>query len=149
MSNTACPEPTYITTDKYQQFLGQEKLMGSKCNACGQIDLPPRRLCSKCQKETTWIELNGKGVLSTFTVIYVGNKMMTAKGYDKNKPYIFAIAKLTDGPMISGQLIGVDETKPDLIKLGLSLKVIFLKTEIGKDKENKPVFRTDIGFQAI
>ena len=135
-----------ITVDKYFRFLSEKKLMGAKCSKCGNIDLPPRRLCSKCLGKADWIELSGNGVLKTFSSIYVGAKAMTNKGYNRKKPYIFAVCQMKEGPSISGQLIGVDETKPKEISFDMPIQVIFLKTEIGTDKEGNPLYRWDVGF---
>ena len=43
--------------------------------------------------------------------------------------------------MISGQLIGVDEKQPDTIKIGTSVKVKFLETDL------KGETRVDLGFE--
>ena len=93
-------EENLVTVDKCFNFLSEKKLMGSKCPKCGNIDLPPRRLCSKCLSESEWIELSGKGVLKTFSSIYVGAKAMTQKGYNRKKPYIFAVCLMDDQPSI-------------------------------------------------
>ena len=50
-------EENLVTVDKYFNFLSEKKLMGSKCPKCGNIDLPPRRVCSKFLYETEWIEI--------------------------------------------------------------------------------------------
>lgn len=143
-------ESNIITVNKYLEFLAQEKLMASKCPKCGQVDLPARRLCTKCQSESLWHQLSGKGKIATFTAISVGNKLMNDKGYGKDKPYVFCVAKMDEGPMLAGQLIGVDEKKPELIKIGLPLKVGFQKIDGGKDKEGKPIIlRTDITFSPL
>ena len=65
------------------------------------------------------------------------------------KPYIFAIAQMEEGPCVSGQLTGVDESKPEEVDINLPVKVIYLKTEIGKDKEGNPITRTDVGFAPL
>ena len=136
-----------ITVDQYFKFLSEKKLMGGKCSKCGNVDLPPRRLCSECLGEAEWMELSGKGKLKTFSSIYVGAKAMTQKGYNRKKPYIFAVCQMEEGPSISGQLIGVDETKPGEVPFDLPIQVTYLKTEIGTDKEGKnPLYRWDVGF---
>ena len=62
------------------------------------------------------------------------------KGYDRNKPYCFSVIKLQEGPMVSAQLVGVDESKPETIQVGMPVKVTFLETEI------KGESRVDLGF---
>ena len=136
-----------VSVQKYFEALTQGKLMGNKCPKCGQIYVTPRRLCGKCQKETTWVELSGKGILTTFTMIYVGNQAMVSKGYDRKKPYIFAIARMKEGPSVSGLLLGLENTKPEDIKIGMPVHVVFEPTELCKDPTGKPIIRTDIAFR--
>ena len=89
-----------------------------------------------------WVALSGKGKLAAFSCIGVGTKFMVDKGYSMKKPYCFSIIKLDEGPMISGQLIGVDESKPETIKIDTPVQVKFLETEL-EGKET----RIDLGFE--
>ncbi len=136
-----------ITVNQYFNYLAEKKLMGSHCPKCNTIDLPPRRLCSKCLSESQWKELSGKGELKTFTAVYVGAKVMTDKGYGRKTPYVFAVVQMEEGPSISGQLVGIEETNPDTYHIGMKVEVTYLKTETGKDKEGNSVYRWDVGFQ--
>lgn len=138
-----------VTINKYFEFLAEEKLMGAKCPKCGNVDLPPRRLCSKCLAETEWLQLSGKGSLETFTAVYVGAKVMSDKGYDRKHPYVFAVVKMEEGPSVSGQLIGINETDPSTYSIGLEVEATFVKSEVGKDKDGNPVYRWDVGFKPI
>lgn len=132
-----------ITINNYLKYLSEGKLMGSKCKTCGQIDVPARKLCSKCIKpETNWIEMSGKGKIAAFTSINVGTPYFVKKGYDRKKPYVFSIIKLDEGPMISAQLVGVDESHPETIKVEMPVKVKFLKVEV----EGLPE-KVDLGFE--
>ena len=63
------------------------------------------------------------------------------KGYNRNKPYCFSVIKLKEGPMVSAQLVGVDESKPDSIKIGTPVKVKFLETQMKEET------RVDLGFE--
>jgi uncharacterized OB-fold protein len=45
--------------------------------------------------------------------------------------------------MVSGQLVGVDESKPETINVGMPVKVTFLETEM------KGETKTDLGFEPI
>lgn len=133
-----------FTIKNYLDFLAEKKLMGSKCKNCGATYVPVRKLCTKCSKANMeWIEMSGKGKLAAFTSITVGTPFFVQKGYGRNKPYCFSVIKLDEGPMISGQLIGVDESKPESIKIGTSVKATFLETEIRGET------RVDLGFEPI
>ena len=87
--------------------------------------------------------MSGKGKIAAFTSITVGTPFFVEKGYGRNKPYCFSVIKLDEGPMISGQLIGVDESKPDTINIGMQVKATFIQTEIRGET------RVDLGFEPV
>ncbi len=131
-----------FTIQSYLEFLQSKKLMGSKCKNCGILYVPVRKLCTKCNTSSMeWVEMSGKGELAAFTSITVGTPYFIEKGYDRKNPYCFSIVKLEEGPMVSAQLVGVDESKPDTIKIGTPLKVIFLENEL------KGETKIDLGFE--
>lgn len=133
-----------LTIQNYLEYIASKKLMGSKCLDCNELYVPVRKLCSKCNSTNMeWVEMSGKGELAAFTCITVGTPYFIEKGYDRNKPYCFSVVKLEEGPMVSAQLVGVDETKPDTIKIGMPLKAIFLETEM------KGETKIDLGFEPL
>jgi uncharacterized OB-fold protein len=139
-------EEIEITQNNYLKYLSEGKLMGSKCKKCGHVDVPARKLCSKCITTTTeWIETSGKGKLAAYSCIHVGTPYFEKKGYNRKKPYCFSIIELDEGPMVSAQLIGVDELNPDeTIKIGMPVKVKFLPVNI----EGLPE-KVDLGFEPV
>jgi uncharacterized OB-fold protein len=134
-----------ITIQSYLEFINSKKLMGSKCKKCNEMYVPPRKLCTKCNStDMEWVEMSGKGKIAAYSCIGVGTTFMVEKGYSMKKPYCFSVIKLDEGPMVSGQLIGVDETKPETIKIETPVKTTFLETEIpGEDP------RIDLGFEPV
>ncbi len=136
-------EEKEMTIQNYLEYVNSKKLMGSKCKKCGVVDVPPRKLCIKCNStDMEWIEVSGKGKIAAFSCIGVGTTFMVNKGYSMKKPYCFSVIKLEEGPMISGQLIGVDESKPESIKIETPVKLTFIETEL-KGEET----RVDLGFE--
>jgi uncharacterized OB-fold protein len=116
-----------ISTLSFNQFLNEEKLMGSKCKKCNIIYSPPRPICLKCHgKDMEWIKLKGKGKLATFTCIYVGPPSMVAQGYDRKNPYCSGVVELEEGVKIDARIEGVDTSKPENIKIGTPVTVEFL-----------------------
>ena len=131
-----------IMIQSYLEYVNSKKLMGSKCKKCGAVDVPPRKLCIKCNStDVDWIEMSGNGKIAAFSCISVGTTFMVEKGYSMKKPYCFSVIKLDEGPMISGQLLGVDETKPDDIKIETPVKIKFIETDL------KGETRVDLGFE--
>jgi len=131
-----------FTIKSYIDFLAEKKLMGSKCKDCGEVYVPVRKLCTHCNKANMeWVEMSGKGKIAAFTSITVGTPFFVEKGYGRNKPYCFSVIKLDEGPMVSGQLVGVDESKPETISVDMPVKVKFLETDV------KGETRVDLGFE--
>ena len=131
-----------FTIESYLEFLRSKKLMGSKCKKCGEMYVPVRKLCTKCNSvDMEWVEMSGKGNVAAFTSITVGTPFFVTKGYDRKNPYCFSVIQLEEGPMVSGQLMGVDEKNPDTINVGLPVKAKFLETEL------KGETRIDLGFE--
>jgi hypothetical protein len=137
-------EEKEITIQNYLEFVNGKKLMGSKCQKCNATYVPPRKLCIECNStDLKWVEMSGKGKLAAFSCIGVGTTFMTNKGYSMKKPYCFSVIKLDEGPMISGQLLGVDESNPDTISIGTPVNLSFIETEL------KGETRIDLGFEPV
>lgn len=82
--------------------LKEGKLLTTKCKGCGRIFFPPQRDCPSCRiSNMEWIELSRDGILETLTVIFV-----KPPSFESYEPYTVAIAKLEDGPRITGWLRG-------------------------------------------
>ncbi len=75
------------------------KLVGVKCNDCGNVLCPPKSACDCGSRNLERIELSGKGRVVSYTVTYVA-----PIGYDKEVPYVVAMVELDEGPWIVGRL---------------------------------------------
>ncbi len=125
----------------YQQFLNEEKLMGSKCKKCGRLYAPPRPICVECYgSEMEWVQLKGKGKLVAFTSISVGPPFMVAEGYDRKHPYISGVVRLEEGVKVDARIEGLDATKPETIKVGTSIKAKFLHRGEGENAKTYLAF---------
>lgn len=131
------------TYTAYNAHLAEKKLIGSRCTACGKTYLPPRTLCTNCQKNAMeTFEFSGKGKLAAYTVIYFGPTAMKEAGYDNKNPYCAGIVDLEEGPRISAQILGVDIAHPERIQIGTPLTVEYIERGEG---EAKKIF---LGFKA-
>ena len=126
----------------YEQFLNEEKLMGSRCKKCGTLFVPPRSICIKCYAtEMEWVEMKGKGKLAAFTCISVGPPFMVAEGYDRKRPYVSGVVALEEGTRAVARIEGVDGSKPETIKIGAPLQVEFLHRGEGDNLETFLAFK--------
>jgi len=106
--------------ESFYKFVGEGKLMGAKCNKCGEVLLPPRPVCTNCySKDLQWIELKGSGKLLTYTVIHVAPKQFEALA-----PYPVGIVKLDEGPQLLGMIRNIEHDK---LKIGMELTIDFEK----------------------
>ncbi|NMC08560.1 MAG: Zn-ribbon domain-containing OB-fold protein [Candidatus Lokiarchaeota archaeon] len=134
-----------ILQENYLAFLKEKKLMGSKCKTCGNVDLPPRPICSKClASDMEWIDLTSQqGTLSTFSCVSVGTRRFEERGYNAKNPYAFGVVTLDNGSAIMGLLQGVDPKKPETIKIGMKLKLKFIETQTPAG------LQVDVGFEPV
>jgi uncharacterized OB-fold protein len=113
-----------FTAASFDQFLGEGRLMASRCTACGAVHLPPRAICPKCFGEALeWIETSGRGTLVAYTAIAIGPAAMQAAGYSRDNPYCSGLVTLAEGPTVSALILGVDARHPETIHIGLPLVV--------------------------
>lgn len=125
----------------FNQFLGEEKLMGSKCKHCDAVYVPPRPKCIECHKsDMQWIEVKGKGKLAAFTCISIGPSFMIEEGYNRKNPYCVGVVELDEGPRVDARIEGVEPSKPDSIKVGTPMTVRFLHRGESTDKKTYLAF---------
>jgi uncharacterized OB-fold protein len=131
-----------FTVASFNQYLGEKKLMATRCATCGTLHLPPRPICPKCHGETLeWVETSGRGRLAAFTSIYIGLTAMNAEGYSRDNPYCSGIVELEEGVKISARVLGVDAKNPASIQIGAPLAVEFVERGEGEEKKTALAFR--------
>lgn len=134
-------EPVF-TEASYAAKLADHKLMGSRCESCGKLFLPPRPMCANCHDgKMMWVALPTTGTIEAFTTIHIGLTAMIEAGYDRKNPYCVGIVQLDDGPAISAQILGLDATDPASIKVGTPVNATFVERG---DDDNR---RTYLAFE--
>ena len=135
-------EERQIGDHAYQQYLGEEKLMGSKCKECGAVSVPPRPICMKCHASAQeWFPFQGRGKLKAYTCILYGTPAMIAEGYDRKNPYCSGVVELEEGGRVDARIEGVDTKNPVSIKPGTAMKVKYLHRGEGEGR------RTFLAFE--
>jgi uncharacterized OB-fold protein len=118
----------------FYEFLGENRLMGSRCKSCGALHLPPRAMCPACYAdEMAWVEMSGEGKLLAFTTVHIAPTAMIEAGYGRDKPYCAGIVQLDEGPAISAQIVGVDAGRPAEIEVGTPLQATFVRRGEGDE----------------
>jgi uncharacterized OB-fold protein len=126
----------------FYEFLGENKLMASRCQSCGALYVPPRPICPACYgQEMAWEEMSGQGQLLAFTVVHIAPTFMIEAGYDRKNPYCAGIVRLAEGPAISAQILGVDPTRPEEIEIDTPLRVAFVQRSEGEQVRTYLAFK--------
>jgi len=131
-----------FTSASFYAYLDEHKLMGTRCQSCGALHLPPRPICTACHsKDLAWAELSGQGQLIAFTTVHIALTAMLAEGYGRDNPYCTGIVQLKEGPAISAQILDVDARRPESIKIGTPLDVAFIERGTEKAKQTFLAFK--------
>ncbi len=93
------------------------RLEGEQCEGCGARLFPPRDICPECQRPArTPYPLSGRGEVYSYTVVYE-----PPAGYEEQVPYIVALVKLEEGPLISAMLTDVG---PEEVYIGMPVEMV-------------------------
>ncbi len=105
----------------WRSIQSRYNLIATKCTKCNEIYFPPRGFCTICRRQGTLeeIKLSGRGEVMTYTVIH-----SAPEGFEKQVPYIMAIVKLEEGPMVTTQLVDCD---PGEVEISMPVVSVFRK----------------------
>lgn len=122
-----------VAGDKFFNELKNGKILGTHCEKCGKVYVPPRMYCEECFVELDdWVTIENTGVVDTFTVAHVDR--------DENpldEPEVWGVIHMegTDGGFVHKLNVS-----PDDIKIGMSVKAVF------KSKKDREGRITDIKY---
>lgn len=103
----------------YNGMKNEAKFYGTRCPKCQRVQCPPKSFCGLCFEECTeWVELPNRGVLESFTTVY-----MEFPGQPMKPPYTYGYVKLEGANTHLYHLI--DEIEEDDIKIGLQLEAVW------------------------
>lgn len=97
-------------------------LVVQQCGSCGHLQFYPRALCTACGATPGWLAVSGEGTVYTFTVI----RQNLAPPFDVLGPYAVAMIKLTEGPMMMGNITGID---PAEVTIGTPVRAYAVRVE--------------------
>jgi uncharacterized OB-fold protein len=112
-----------MITARYHREIPQRfRLEAGKCQKCGQVQFPPRRVCPKC-KGTSFetVHLSDEGKVVTFTVVRVASDK-----FSKQTPFAVGIVELNDGVRVTAQLADVEVDK---VEIGEKVKLVFRRIQ--------------------
>ena len=107
----------------FHEIRENRHFVGIKCNTCGKVYVPPRRVCGPCFRELKDLTpLSDSGVITAFSVVnYPFIDPNT--GAQRPIPYTYGYIKLDGADNIFSHII--NEIDLDKIKVGMRVKAIF------------------------
>ena len=111
------------------------RLLGSRCQRCGEVFYPRRHVCAKCLHEgCDDVELGPRGHLYTWTYVHVP---LFAKKDGSVDAYGVGQIDLPEGPRVQSILVG----GPDDFEIGMELELDFETLKQDKDGNDVVIFR--------
>lgn len=128
MSNANCSALPAVGFLKIPEN-GQPYLEGLKCQECNAVFIDKRTVCAKCgaRNQLKPFKLANKGKIHAYSIVHRSFPGIAV-------PFISAIVDLEGGGTVKGNLIGV-EPKPEAVKFGAAVEVVFKDALGRKDKE--------------
>lgn len=102
-------------------------LIGEECPNCGVKIFPPRDVCLECVAPAKELyTFTGLGEVYSFTTIYD-----PPAGFEHNAPYVIALVKLEEGPVITAQLTDI---ATDEVEIGMPVEMVTRKLRTDGDE---------------
>jgi hypothetical protein len=115
---------TGVAIGRFLRGLKEGEIVGTKCDGCGRIAVPPRIFCEWCfRRSGAWVKLPDTGTVNTFSVSYISTDTTRVK-----TPTIPAVIQI-DSAQSGGFLHVIGEAKPEDVKIGMRVKAMWLKPE--------------------
>ena len=92
-------------------------LVGEVCEDCGAKIFPPRDFCPECDAPAkTQFQFTGRGQVYSYSIVY-----HPPEGFDTFAPYVVALVKLEEGPIVAAQLTDVEGEE---VEIGMPVEMV-------------------------
>lgn len=109
----------------------QQKILGTRCPACGRVYVPARSTCLKCfENMEEWVEVGHEGILESYTIVYKSEPI-----HITDTPFAFGIIKL-DGAD-TGMVHRLGEIDFGKIRIGMRVRAVFGEERKGDIRDIK------------
>jgi uncharacterized OB-fold protein len=123
--------------DKFYDALAEKKIVGNKCGSCGDVFVPPRKICGKCNKEIpleeNWVDLPETGTLVNYTM--TPYRISDKRARKVKKPDVIGMINI-DGSS-TAIVYKLLEIEPSDIKTGMKVKVSWNEKSKGDPSDIK------------
>jgi uncharacterized OB-fold protein len=100
----------------WRQRSARYRLEGQRHRATGEVRFPPEPAAGADSQAWEPYELSGDGTIYSFSVV-----RQPPAGYEEQGPYILALVKLAEGPLITAQLT---DCEPEQVAIDLPVEVV-------------------------
>jgi uncharacterized OB-fold protein len=111
-----------MTVPRFWREIPQRyNLQASQCGNCQAMHFPPREVCPQCRRASIgkmqMVNLSGKGTILEWTRVH-----KPAPGYELQVPYVVALVRTAEGPVITGQIV---DSPADAVEAGAPVHAVF------------------------
>lgn len=108
-------------------------LVGEICPNCSAKLFPPRDICPECGKEAKNLyNFSGKGEVYSYTTVYEA-----PAGYEEYAPYMIALVKLDEGPLVTAQLTDIGDSE---VEIGTPVEMVTRRLRQDGDERGMLVY---------
>lgn len=108
-------------------------LVGEVCEHCDAKVFPPRDICPSCGEEAkTLYTFSGRGEVYSYTTVFD-----PPAGFEDTTPYMVAMIKLEEGPLVTAQLTDLEEKK---VEIGMPVEMVTRKLRSATDERGMLVY---------
>lgn len=116
---------------RFFEGLGRHVVVGSSCTTCSRTLVPPRSFCDRCHEDVNeFVEVEPRGILEAFTVVYAQFKNMPQPPYALG--YVRPIGADTAClGYIRGVAVDDRSRLPDVLRVGMDMDIEFADSGSG------------------
>jgi uncharacterized protein len=100
----------------WRQRAARYRLQGRRHRETGEVRFPPEATEGAAGEEWEAYELSGAGTIYSYTVV-----RQVPAGYEEQAPYLLALVKLAEGPLLTAQLC---DCEADEVALDMPVEMV-------------------------
>ena len=116
---------TGVAIGQYLAAFKEGVILGSRCNTCRKVVVPPRTICEWCfHPMDAFVPLQDTGTVNTFSLCFVTWDVKRIK-----EPELPAVIEIDGASPLHGIMHMLGEVKPDDIHIGMRVKAVWKSSE--------------------
>ena len=116
---------TGIAIGQYLAGFKEGLILGSRCNTCRKVVVPPRTVCEWCFRPMDeYVPLQDSGTVNTFSLCHVTWDVKRIK-----EPEIPSVIEIDGASRLHGIMHMLGEVEPDGVKIGMRVKAVWKPPE--------------------